>query len=190
MIVLKLIPYDNHAGCEATWVDRIQSPDIEIAEVPEVPATFDDEGNEITPVIPAVPASTKAGEVRDTQVWCQSYHPTQMQMLRDRALSFGTSLADYNDEINSIESAYVAPPPEPVKVPQIITIRQAKLVLLAADLLDDVDAAVAQADRATQIEWEYCTEVNRQWPTLLVLASALGLDSDDLDGLFIEGSKL
>lgn len=75
-------------------------------------------------------------------------------------------------------------------VPQVITIRQAKLVLLAAGLLNDVDSAVASADRTTQIEWEYCTEVNRQWPTLITLSSLMGLSGEALDNLFIAGSQL
>jgi hypothetical protein len=179
MIILKpIIFYDNFEGCEATWVDRTQAPDT------EVEATFDEEGNELTP------ASTTPGAVTDIQLKCHSYHPTQMAMLRADALSFGTSLAEYNDDINGMESNYVAPPPAPIPVPQVITIRQAKLVLLAAGLLDDVDAAVAQADRATQIEWEYATEVNRQWPTLITLSGLIGLDAGALDELFIAGSQL
>jgi hypothetical protein len=185
MIVLKpIIFYDNFSGCEATWVDRTQAPNVVIAEVP---ATFDEDGNELTPF---VPERTEEGAITDVQLKCHSYHPTQMDMLRADALELGTSLAEYNDQINGIEAHYVAPDPEPTPVPQVITIRQAKLVLLAAGLLDDVDAAVAQADRATQIEWEYATEVNRDWPTLIYLATSMGLSDTVLDGLFIEGSKL
>lgn len=77
--------------------------------------------------------------------------------------------------------------PEPV---QVVTIRQAKLALLAAGLLDDVDAAVAQADRATQIEWEYATEIRRDWPTLVTLQSALGLTDAQVDGLFVQAAAL
>ena len=191
MIVLKpIIFYPDYAGCEATWVDRVQAPDVEIPETPEVPATLDIEGNELTAAIPAVPARTEAGQVTETQLKCHSYHPTQMDMLRADALSFGTSLADYNDDINGIEAHYVPPAPPPVQVPQVITIRQAKLVLLAAGLLDDVDAAVAAADRVTQIEWEYATEVKRDWPTLVTLAAAMGISSTSLDGLFIEAATL
>jgi hypothetical protein len=191
MIVLKpIIFYPDYAGCEATWVDRTQAPDVEHAEVPAVEATFDEEGNELTPAVDAIPAYTEAGAITDVQIKCHSYHPTQMDMLRADALELGTSLAEYNDQINGIEAHYVAPDPEPTPVPQVIKIRQAKLVLLAAGLLDDVDAAVAQADRATQIEWEYAAEVNRDWPTLIYLATSMGLSDTVLDGLFIEGAKL
>lgn len=76
-----------------------------------------------------------------------------------------------------------APPPGPV-IPQVVTMRQARLALLAVGLLDDVEAAVQATDKATQIEWEYAQDVNRNWPTLAALAGALGLTSDELDALF------
>ena len=185
MIVLKpIIFYPDYSGCEATWVDRTQAPDIEHAEVP---ATFDEEGNELTAFVAAY---TEAGQITDVQIKCHSYHPTQMDMLRADAVDFGTSLDEYEDQISDMEANYVPPEPAPVPVPQVITIRQAKLVLLAAGLLDDVDAAVAQADRATQIEWEYATEVRRDWPTLIALASELGMSDESLDELFRSGSLL
>ena len=76
------------------------------------------------------------------------------------------------------------------KVPQVITIRQARLALLAAGLLDNVDAAVAAGDRTAQIEWEYVTELRRDWPTLVGLASVLGLTDLQVDELFVIASGL
>lgn len=185
MIYIKpIIFYPNNAGCEATWVDHTQASDIEIAEVL---ATFDEEGNELTPFIPS---RTEAGAIEEIQVKCHSYHPTQMDMLRADAFELNTSLVDYEDQITNLAANYIPPPPEPIAVPQVITIRQAKLVLLSAGLLDDVDVAVSQAPRSTQIEWEYATEVNRTWPTLLALQSILNLSDSEIDNLFIEGSKL
>jgi hypothetical protein len=80
-------------------------------------------------------------------------------------------------------------PPVVAAVP-VLTMRQAKLVLLKHGLLDEVNNAVSLADRATQVEWEYATEVKRDWPTLLTMAAALGLDSFQLDALFAEGATL
>ena len=92
------------------------------------------------------------------------------------------------DELADVESAqYVAPT---VQVPQVITIRQAKLALLAAGLLDDVDAAVSAADRATQIEWEYATEVHRSWPKLTAVQAVAGLTDEQVDDLFIAAAAL
>ena len=85
------------------------------------------------------------------------------------------------------------PPPAPT-VPQSVSMRQARLALLGAGLLSTVDAAIdAQAEplkSQIEIEWTYATEIDRQRPTLLALAPALGLDSDDLDSLFIAASQL
>ena len=58
------------------------------------------------------------------------------------------------------------PAPLPVPVPQSVTMRQARLALLGAGLLDDVDAALAAIPdatqrRAAQIEWEYAATVER-----------------------------
>jgi len=78
----------------------------------------------------------------------------------------------------------------PLPVPQTLTMRQAKLVLLDAGLLDYVNAAVSKADEATRIEWEYATEVSRTWPTLVAMATALGLDDFQLDQLFVQGAAL
>lgn len=76
------------------------------------------------------------------------------------------------------------------KVPTTISIRQAKLALLQTGLLDDVEAAIAQADRAIQIEWEYAIEFKRDWPALISLASVIGLTDKQLDDLFILASNL
>lgn len=197
MIILKqVIQYTTTNGCEATWVDRTVAPDTVIPAVPavpEVPAVLDADGNVTTPAIPAVPAVLEQiipGAVTDVQVKCHSYADVQMQMFRDDAATFGTPLDDYEDMIADIESKIVPPPPPVVVVPQVISMRQARLALHGAGLLDDVEAAVAQADKTVQIEYEYATELHRQWPTLLVLATALGLTDAQLDALFIQASQL
>lgn len=101
-----------------------------------------------------------------------------------------TYLADYPDrEADCYVFTYVQPEPV-ITSPQVVTIRQAKLALYAANLLDDVDTVVAGADRATQIEWEYATEVRRDWPTLITLQGVLGISDTEVDNLFIAGAAL
>lgn len=79
-------------------------------------------------------------------------------------------------------------------VPTSITMRQARLALLNANLLDDVDAAInslASPQKETaRITWEYSTEVQRNNGLVSVLAPALGLSESDLDDLFILGDSL
>ena len=83
-----------------------------------------------------------------------------------------------------------APPdPEPA-IPTSVTMRQARLALLSVGLLDDVEAAVAAAGRAAQIEWEYATEVRRDHPLIAAVQQAQGMADTDIDNLFIEAAKL
>lgn len=84
-----------------------------------------------------------------------------------------------------------APPPE---VPEEVTMRQARLALLGAGLLAGVDAAInampSPAKEAATIEWEYASGVRRDSPLIGALASALGLSSAAVDGLFISAATL
>lgn len=169
---------------EVTWFEQTIEPDTII---PAKEAVLDEEGNEISP---AEPERIEPGQVTNTQIKCVSYHPTQIDMLRADAAELGTDLDEYEALLSDWVESYIPPAPEPVQVPQVITIRQAKLALLAAGLLDDVDAAVAAADRATQIEWEYATEVHRDWPTIAAVSVAAGMTGEQVDALFIAASAL
>lgn len=84
--------------------------------------------------------------------------------------------------------------PTPV-VPPSVTRRQARQALLLAGLLDDVQPAIDAISNATQralvqIEWEDSLTFERSRPSLISLATALGLDSDALDDLFITAAGL
>lgn len=87
-----------------------------------------------------------------------------------------------------------APPAPPAPVPQTVTMRQARLVLLQAGKLQDVDTAInalASPDKeAAQIEWEYSTEVRRDSALMQQLATAIGLTEADLDALFTQAVTL
>jgi hypothetical protein len=75
-------------------------------------------------------------------------------------------------------------------VPHIVTIRQAKLALLQSGLLDAVETVMQQADRKTQIEWEYAHEFRRSWPALLQMQPLLNLTDEQIDNLFKLASTL
>ena len=77
----------------------------------------------------------------------------------------------------------------PKEVPQEITPLQSKLQLLEIGLLDEVEAIVS-ADRKVQLYWEYASVIERDNEILLMMATQLGLTSEQLDDLFIKGSKL
>lgn len=75
-------------------------------------------------------------------------------------------------------------------VPQIVTMRQARLALLAANKLDAVTTAIAAAGAAAQIEWDYATEVHRDAGLVPQMALVLGMTEKEVDDLFINAATL
>ena len=90
--------------------------------------------------------------------------------------------------------SFTSPPalPAAVIVPQVVSRRQARLLLLQQGLLDQVEAMIALQDRATQITWADAIEFKRNDPLLLALAAApeLNLTSEQLDQFFIAAAQL
>ena len=75
--------------------------------------------------------------------------------------------------------------------PKVVTMRQARLALLQSGLLTAVETAIVNGtDEAMKIEWEYATEVRRDWASLIALTTELGLTSLQLDDLFILADTL
>ena len=75
-------------------------------------------------------------------------------------------------------------------VPKQVTMRQARLALLAAGLLDTVETAIAGAGPAAKIEWEYAQEVQRAAGLVPAMAIALGMTEAQIDALFIAAAAL
>ena len=73
--------------------------------------------------------------------------------------------------------------------PLAVTMRQARLALLGAGLLDMVNTAISNMPGvegdAARIEWEYAHEVRRDSPLVSGLAAALSLTEEQLDQLFV-----
>lgn len=84
--------------------------------------------------------------------------------------------------------------PAKPSVPASVTMRQARLALLAAGKLSAVESAIAALPdppkTAAQIEWEYSNEVQRHNGFVSQLGPALGLSDDDLDALFIAAAGM
>jgi len=112
-------------------------------------------------------------------------------------------LADYDQAVELAEDQAVAPghtfdgsvfaAPAP-RVPAAVTMRQARLALLGANLLSSVDTAIdalpEPTKSAARIEWEYWNELQRGNALVAALTPALGLTSEQVDALFIAASTL
>ena len=90
------------------------------------------------------------------------------------------------------EPIAVDQPPPPA--PSVVTMRQARLALLGAGLLQQVNDAVsampgAEGD-AARIEWEYAATVERNSQLVAAMAGALSLDDAALDDLFTTAATL
>ena len=75
-------------------------------------------------------------------------------------------------------------------VPKSVSMRQARLALLGAGLLDTVETAIAGAGPAAVIEWEYAQEVQRSSGLVPAMATALGLTDAQIDALFVTAATL
>lgn len=89
---------------------------------------------------------------------------------------------------------FTPPEPEPEPIPEVVSMRQARLALLGAGLLSQVDGAIDQMDEPQQsearIEWEYATELRRHHPLIVALGAALELDDEAIDALFVQAAGI
>lgn len=101
--------------------------------------------------------------------------------------------AKIGDTYDAETGEFITPPPSPEPIPQTITPRQARLALLQAGLLSQVDDAInsleSPAKETAQIEWEYATSIERDSAWINQLGSALGLDDAGIDSLFLIASE-
>lgn len=104
---------------------------------------------------------------------------------------------DYQTYLTWLDAGNTPEPTDqlPAVIITSVTMRQARLALLSAGLLDDVDTAIAGiADanerKAAEIEWEYAQEVRRDHQWVQNLAGELSLTEAALDALFAQAAAL
>lgn len=71
-----------------------------------------------------------------------------------------------------------------------LTMRQARLYLQHAGLLQHVDTLISTLDATAQIEWQYAATVEMGSPTVFALASELQLTQAQLQEMFDAAAKL
>lgn len=78
--------------------------------------------------------------------------------------------------------------------PLVVTMRQARIALLNAGLLQAVNASIAAMPgtdgEKARIDWEFSQYVERNWQLVSLLAIDLGLSPVQVDDLFVAASKL
>jgi hypothetical protein len=95
------------------------------------------------------------------------------------------------DESSSAVKDFIEKSSRP-PIPYSVTVRQARLALLKAGLLDDV-IKYMESDTTPieeKIDWEFSTEFFRDMPTVLKLAGLLKITEKQLDDLFLGASAL
>lgn len=73
-----------------------------------------------------------------------------------------------------------------VFIPQQVSMRQARLVLLQMGLLSQIDTIVSQMGDVAKIEWEYASVIEKTNP----LVASMGMTVEQLDNMFLVASKL
>ncbi len=92
-----------------------------------------------------------------------------------------------------IDGSFFPPIPKP-KVPEFVTMRQARLALLydgkLANVITAINSIPGEDGDAARIEWDYSGSVYRHKPLVLSMGAILGLSSADLDTLFINAAGI
>ena len=82
--------------------------------------------------------------------------------------------------------------PEPADIPPVViptlSMRQARLALLGAGLLDEIEAAITTPEN--RIWWDYSTTVERNHPLVCSVLDSLGKSAGEIDALFVEAAGL
>lgn len=80
-----------------------------------------------------------------------------------------------------------APPPV---VPDRVTPRQARLLLLQQGLLAQAEQMIAAMGEEAKITWEFATEITRNHPMIDAMAQTFNLTSEQIDQFFIAAAAL
>ncbi|MBY3027594.1 hypothetical protein HF265_00465 [Rhizobium leguminosarum] len=104
--------------------------------------------------------------------------------------AFAVLQTGYAEELLSDDNAELIDFLNPPVTVAAVSARQFKLQLLAAGLLDQVDAWVAQQARDVRIAYEYSGTFVKDSPMMTAGFAALGFTASAVDAFFLAASKL
>lgn len=100
--------------------------------------------------------------------------------------------ADIYDLVKSVAAPYVEPDDSVIdtpEIPQVVSRYQARMAMLDAGILGDVEVAVQDSNSPSiVIAWQDASVWERTSPTIADIASALGMTDAELDALFIQAA--
>lgn len=121
------------------------------------------------------------------------YAPLPADPIPEGKVATASTVQRVDGAVKWVHELRDAPPPV-ITVPAVVSMRQARLALLGAGLLSQVDTAIDGMDEpnksAARIEWEYATELRRDHPLIAGLAAELQLSEQQVDDLFIAASQI
>lgn len=128
----------------------------------------------------------------ETQIYCQSYHPTQIDMLRSKAAEYSTPLDEYEQMLQQWVDSYVPEPPTPAEpVPRSCAPAQGLVALYAVkqitedDIRTVIDGITDPVTRYTaKIGYERATVWEEGSPTMQMMQAAFNLSDSDMGELF------
>lgn len=100
-----------------------------------------------------------------------------------------TAYLDWLEEGNTPEPEFTEEDIVAERMGKSVTMRQARLALLQAGLLPQIEVAIeglSEPDKtAVKIEWEYALDVKRSHTWVIALTQQLGMTDQQLDDLFV-----
>ncbi|WP_327211995.1 hypothetical protein U8Q06_20910 [Rhizobium beringeri] len=104
---------------------------------------------------------------------------------------FGEEMTEeQRSAVESVLASHDPSLPAPAPVPESVSARQFKLQLLAENLLDQVEAWVAEQSRAVQIAFEYSGSFVKSEPMMQAGFAALGFSTEQIDAFFAAAAEL
>jgi hypothetical protein len=120
-----------------------------------------------------------------------TYCPEVLSLLRPGAewrISDGVLIWLDVDQVQPTDEEYAEAVGRVDMLAMSVEMRQAKITLLRAGLLDAVDRLVASLPgddgREARIQWEYAVSIRRDFPMVEMIRKGLGLSVLEMDDLF------